>query len=128
MAFIATAALTLLLIELFLRRRPWAIALAAGIAAIATAVWIFSEVQSTSQTNAVSAVTVTVKADGAACLDPALPVAAILTNNSSSSVNRLAFDLIGREPGRTKIIYRGTLRHERTLAPGETITRCYALL
>ena len=36
MAFVVTAAVALLLIELFLRRRPWAIALTAAIAVIAT--------------------------------------------------------------------------------------------
>ena len=128
MPFIITAAITLLLIELFLRRRPWAIALAAGTAVIATAVWIFSDYQSRSQRNAASSVTVAVASDGTTCVDPALPVAATLTNESGVAVNRLAFDLIGREPGRTKILYRGTLRHDRPLASGETIVRCYALL
>ena len=128
MAFIVVAALVLLLIELLLRKRPWAIALAAAIAAVGAVVWIFSEYQSRSQRNAVSAVTVEVGADGRTCVDPALPLAATFTNNSGSSVNRLAFDLIGREPGRTKVVYRGTLRHDRALGPGETFTRCYPLL
>jgi hypothetical protein len=128
MPFIITAAITLLLIELFLRRRPWAIALAAGTAVIATAVWIFSDYQSRSQTNAAAAVTVTVGTNAATCVDPALPVAATLTNNSGTSVNRLAFELFGREPGRSKILYRGTLRHDQALAAGDTITRCYPLL
>ena len=40
MAFVVTAAVALLLIELFLRRRPWAIALTAAIAVIATIVYV----------------------------------------------------------------------------------------
>ncbi|WP_185808716.1 hypothetical protein [Rhizobium sp. AQ_MP] len=128
MPFIITAAIALLLIELFLRRRPWAVALAAGTAVIATAVWIFSDYQSRSQRGAAAAVTASVVADAATCVDPALPVAATLSNNSGSAVNRLAFELFGREPGRSKILYRGTLRHDRPLASGESITRCYPLL
>lgn len=53
MAFVVTAAVALLLIELFLRRRPWAIALTAAIAVIATIVWLFSDSQSRQQQNAV---------------------------------------------------------------------------
>lgn len=128
MPFIITAAITLLLIELFLRRRPWAIALATGTAVIATAVWIFSDYQSRSQRGAVAAVTVSVAAGSMTCVDRALPIAATITNNSAAAVNRLAFELFGREPGRTKILYRGTLRHDRPLASGDSITRCYALL
>jgi len=128
MAFVVTAAVALLLIELFLRRRPWALALTAAIAVIATIVWLFSDGQSRQQQNAVSAVTVTVAADASICVDPALPISATLANNSDAMVNRLSFDLVGREEGRTAIAYRGTLRHDRALAPGETLTRCYALL
>jgi hypothetical protein len=128
MPFVITAAVALLLIELFLRRRPWAIALTTLVAVIATVVWLFSADQSRQQQNAVSAVTVTVAADATVCVDPQLPVAATLTNDSGQTVNRLSFDLIGREPGKPSIAYRGTLRHDRALGPGETMTRCYALL
>jgi 4-amino-4-deoxy-L-arabinose transferase-like glycosyltransferase len=128
MAFIVTAAIALLLIELFLRRRPWAIALTAFVAVVGTAVWLFSADQSRQQQNAVSAVTVTVAADPTVCADPQLPIAATLTNASGQAVNRLSFDLIGREPDETRIAYRGTLRHNGPLAPDETMTRCYALL
>lgn len=128
MAFIIVAALALLLVELFLRRRPWAMALAAAIAAIGTVVWIFSDYQSRSQRSATSSVTVKVEGNGTTCVDPDLPIAATLSNDSTRGVNRLAFDLFGREPGRSKILYRGTLRHDRPLAPGQTVVRCYALL
>ena len=128
MAFIIVAALALLLVELFLRRRPWAMALAAAIAAIGTVVWIFSDYQSRSQRSAASSVTVTVEGNGTTCVDPDLPIAATLTNDSTRGVNRLAFDLFGREPGRSKILYRGTLRHDRPLAPGETVVAISAEL
>jgi hypothetical protein len=128
MPFVVTAAIALLLIELFLRRRPWAIALTAVIAAVGTVIWIFSDYQSRNQRSAVSAVTVDVGADGKTCLDPALPLAATITNSSDATVNRLAFDLIGRQAERADIAYRGTLRHEQVLAPGESLTRCFPLL
>ncbi len=128
MAFVVTGAIVLLLIELFLRRRPWAIALTSLIALAGAAIWLFSEDQSRRQQNAVAAVTVTVAGDASVCVDPQLPIAAVIKNNADQMVNRLAFDLFGREAGESSIAYRGTLRHERALAPGETITRCYALL
>ena len=128
MPFIIAAAVALLLIELFLRRRPWALALTAMIAAVGTVVWIFSDYQSRSQKSAVAAVTVDVAADGNVCIDPALPLAATLTNASSTMVNRIAFDLIGRQAERPGIAYRGTLRHQQVLAPGESMTRCFPLL
>jgi hypothetical protein len=128
MALVVTAAVALLLIELFLRRRPWALALTTVIAVIGAIVWLFSDNQSRQQRNAVSAVTVSVAADASVCTDPALPISVVLANKSSATVNRLSFDIIGREEGRTAIAYRGTLRHDGALAPGETLTRCYALL
>lgn len=128
MIWIVAAALALLLIELFLRRRPWAIALSAMIAAIGIIVWIFSDSQSRQQRDAVSAVTVNVSADGRTCVDSALPVAAVISNGSGNTVSRLSFDLIGRQQGKSTIAYRGYLRHEQIIAPGATITRCYPLL
>lgn len=128
MAFVVTGAVVLLLIELFLRRRPWAIVLTGVIALAATSIWVFSENQSQRQQNAVAAVTVTVAADASTCVDPQLPIAATIKNNGDQMVNRLAFELFGREAGRTKILYRGTLRYDRPLASGESVTRCYALL
>lgn len=128
MAFVVTAAVALLLIELYLRRRPWAIALSGVIAVVGTVIWIFSDDQSRSQRSAVSAVTVNVGADGDTCLDPALPLAATLTNSSGDLVNRIAFDLIGQQAERAGTAYRGTLRHDQVLAPGESITRCFPLL
>lgn len=128
MIFVVTAAIVLLLIELYLRRRPWAMVLAAGIAVIGSVIWFVTEQHSRAERSAVSSVTITVAADAATCTGPALPLAAKLTNGSDASVNRLAFDVIGREPGRTRVAYRGTLRHDRALAPGESIARCYPLL
>lgn len=127
-AFLIAAALAFLLIELFLRRRPWAMGLSAMIAALATAVWLFSDDQSRRQQNAFSAVTVTLAADPKICVDPKLPLAATIANNADETVNRLSFDVIGRLPGRSSVAYRGTLSHDRALAPGQTLTRCYALL
>lgn len=128
MAIVVTAAIVLLLVELFLRRRPWALALTSAIALVGAAIWMFSDGQSRRQQNAFAAVTVTLAADPKTCVDPQLPLAATLANNADETVNRLSFDVVGREPGRSSIAYRGTLRHERAIAPGAAITRCYALL
>jgi hypothetical protein len=128
MAFVVAAAISLLLVELYLRRRPWAIVLSALLALIATVIWIFSADQSRQQQNAVSAVEVTVAADSNLCVDPTQPIATTLTNNGDQTANRLSFDIIGREPGKSKVAYRGTLRHVRALFPGETVIRCDQLL
>jgi hypothetical protein len=128
MPFVIAAAVALLLIELFLRRRPWAIALTGLIAAGGTVVWIYSDYQSRSQRGAVASVTVTVPADAKTCIDPARPLAATFTNASDAMVNRVAFDLIGHQAQRNGIAYRGTLRHQQVLAPGESMTRCFPLL
>ena len=128
MPFVVTASVALLLIELFLRRRPWAIALTSLVALIGVVVWLFSYGQSRQQQNAVSAVTVTVAADATVCVNPQLPIAATLTNASGQMVNRMSFDLVGREKGQDRIAYRGTLREDRPLAPDAAITQCYALL
>ncbi|MFN3507313.1 MAG: hypothetical protein ACK4ZU_07545 [Allorhizobium sp.] len=128
MPFVVTAAVALLLIELYLRRRPWAIALTGVIAVVGTIIWIFSDHQSRSQRSAVASVTVTVETDGTTCTDPALPLPATLTNSSSDTVNRIAFDLIGRQAERPGIAYRGILRHDQVLRPGESMTRCFPLL
>lgn len=128
MAWIAAAALAVLLAALFLKRRPLAILLAVAIALIAAVVWFFSDGQSRRQRNEVTAVTVQVDASDSTCTDTALPIAATFTNTSDQTVNRLSFDLVGRPLGKTTIAYRGFLRDEQVIAPGDTVTRCYELL
>jgi hypothetical protein len=128
MPIVVAAAIALLLIELFLRRRPWALALTSLIAAVGIAIWIYSEQQSRGQMSAVAALTVTVSGNAKRCVDPTLPLEATFKNASDAVVNRIAFDLIGRQTGREDIAYRGTLRHEQVLGPGESMTRCFPLL
>ncbi|PYB69718.1 hypothetical protein [Rhizobium wuzhouense] len=121
------AALALIAIFL-LRKRVLAIGFAVAIAAIAGLIWFFTESDSRRQSNENAAVTVSAVGDPRICVDPALPVAVTFTNGADRAINRLSFDLIGMPQGKTAVVYRGFLRDDQLIAPGQTVTRCYALL
>ena len=127
MIWIAVAAATLLVVFL-LRKRRLAIWFALAIAAIAAVVWFFTETDSRRQSDQKAAVTVSATADPAVCVDPTLPVAVTFSNGSDRMIRRLSFDLIGTPAGQTTVVYRGYLRDDQVIPPGETVTRCYALL
>ncbi|MGL3606955.1 hypothetical protein ACSV9I_10605 [Rhizobium sp. G187] len=128
MVWIAAATIAVLLAALLLKRSPLAIGVAAVIAVIGAIVWFFSDGQSRLQRAEMTAVTVSVAANNKTCATPDRPIAATFTNTSDQTVNRLSFDLLGRPLGKTDIAYRGFLRDEQVIAPGDTVTRCYALL
>ncbi len=122
------AAALALLALLLLRNRRLALGFASVIVVAAGVVWFYAEEDSQRQSNETAAVSVSAVADPKICVDPALPVAVTFTNSADRAVTRLSFDLIGMPLGQQTIVYRGYLRDEQTILPGQTVTRCYQLL
>ena len=122
------AAALALLALLLLRNRALAIGFAVVIVVAVGLVWFFTEEDSLRQSSETAAVSVSAAANPKVCVDPALPVAVTFTNSADRSVTRLSFDLIGMVSGQQAAAYRGYLRDEQVIPPGQTVTRCYALL
>lgn len=122
------AAALALLALLLLRNRKLALGLASVIVIAAGIVWFYAEEDSQRQSNEKAAVSVSAVADPKICVDPALPVAVTFANSADRAVTRLSFDLIGMPLGQQTVVYRGYLRDEQIITPGQTVTRCYALL
>lgn len=122
----AIAILSVGLLFIFNRRAAYpALALVAIVGII---VAVATALQPSARENTKDAVTAVVSIDPAACTDPAKPVAIEFRNDNGTAVQRLSFSLLGRVEGHSSIAYRGFLRDDKIIEPGQTSVTCYGLL
>jgi hypothetical protein len=127
MAWAAAVAILAVGVLSFYNRRASLIALivflvVGGIIAVATVL------QPSPRQNAKEAVVAAASVDPAACPAPQKPIRIEFRNGNDGVVQRSSFSLIGRVPGHSSIVYRGFLRDDKIIAPGETAVTCYGLL
>ncbi len=127
MAWAAAVAILAVGLSFLVNRRAAYIVIAAvavlgGILALAT---VLQEPQRGGRMDAVSA---RAAIDPSACPDPATPILVELKNGNESAVQRVSFGLVGKLKGHSSISYRGFLRDDKIIEPGQTSKTCYALL
>lgn len=123
------AAVAILLVGLlFIFNRRAAYPALALVAIIGITVAVATALQPSTRQNTKEAVTTKVSLDAAACPDPSKPIAIEFLNGNDAAVQRLSFSLLGRIKGHSSVAYRGFLRDDKIIAPGQTSMTCYGLL
>jgi xanthosine utilization system XapX-like protein len=125
---LAAAVAILLVGLLFLFNRRAAYPALALVAIIGMTVAVATALQPSTRQNSKEAVTAKVAADPVACTDPSKPMAIEFLNGNQASVQRVSFSLIGRVKGHSSVAYRGFLRDDTIIAPGQAAVTCHGLL
>lgn len=123
------AAVAILLVGLlFLFNRRAAYPALALVAIIGITVALAIALQPSTRENTKDAITAKVSIDPAACTDPSKQLAVEFLNGNNTAVQRVSFSLIGRLKGHSSIAYRGFLRDDTIIAPGQASVTCQGLL
>jgi len=123
------AAVAILLVGLlFLFNRRAAYPALALVAIIGVTVAVATALQPSSRQNTKEAVTVKASVDPLACQDPSNPISIEFVNANNTAVQRVSFSLLGRVKGHSSIAYRGFLRDDKIIAPGQSSVSCHGLL
>lgn len=125
---LAAAVAILLVGLLFLFNRRAAYPALALVAIIGVTVAVATALQPSTRQNTKEAVTAKASVDPAVCPDGSKPVAIEFLNGNKTPVQRVSFSLLGRVEGHSSIAYRGFLRDDKIIAPGQVSVTCYGLL
>ncbi len=125
---LAAAVAILLIGLLFLFNRRAAYPALALVAIIGITVAIATALQPSTRQNTKEAVTAKVSVDPVACPDPSKPVAIEFLNGNDAAVQRVSFSLLGRMTGHSSVAYRGFLRDDTIIEPGQVTVTCQGLL
>jgi xanthosine utilization system XapX-like protein len=124
-----TAAVAILLVGLlFIFNRRFAYPALALVAIVGIVVAVATLLQPSARQNSKEAVTAKTSVDQRACPDVSKPIAIEFVNGNNTAVQRVSFSLIGRVKEHSSIAYRGFLRDDKIIAPGEASVTCQGLL
>ncbi len=125
---LASAVAVLLVGLLFLFNRRAAYPALALVAIIGIIVAVATALQPSTRESTKEAVTAKATLDPLACPDPSRSIAIEFVNGNDAAVQRVSFSLLGRVKGHSSIAYRGFLRDDTIIAPGQASVTCYGLL
>jgi hypothetical protein len=125
---LAAAVAILLVGLLFLFNRRAAYPALGLVAIIGITVAIATALQPSTRQNTREAVTAKVSVDPANCSDPSKPIAIEFLNGNQAAVQRVSFSLLGRVKGHSSVAYRGFLRDDTIIEPGQAALTCHGLL
>lgn len=125
---LAAAVAILLVGLLFLFNRRAAYSALALVAIIGITVAVATALQPSTRQNSKEAVTAKVSVDPVNCTDATQPIAVEFLNGNDAPVQRLSFSLLGRVKGHSSVAYRGFLRDDTIIEPGQAAVTCHGLL
>ncbi|MCK8779549.1 hypothetical protein M0654_06070 [Rhizobium sp. NTR19] len=127
MAWVAAIAVLVIGLSFLLNRRLGYILLAAAFVA-GCGLWWYSSQQAEKSGQVKDAVAAEASADAASCPDPAAPILVQFSNGNRRAIARISFSLTGRLKGHSSVAYRGYLRGDKIIQPGQTSQTCFGLL